>query len=184
MKKKKKKNRAKAKGSAFERLVCKELSLWVSNGIRDDLYWRSAMSGGRASVRFKKTNKTSSTQAGDITAIDPLGKPLLDVFCIECKTYKALHYQSLLFLKPKDSSFVGFWTQARDAANDHNLTPMLIAKQNKNAEPVVCLNTKGLNKLNGSTYAETYLYSSVLDLYVFIMTDFFKAFKLKRRRRV
>ena len=44
----------KQKGGEYERTVCKKLSLWVSNGTRDDIFWRSAMSGGRATLQRKK----------------------------------------------------------------------------------------------------------------------------------
>ena len=43
----------KEKGSSFERLVCKRMSMWLSKGERDDLFWRSAMSGGRATVQLR-----------------------------------------------------------------------------------------------------------------------------------
>jgi hypothetical protein len=44
----------KQKGSQFERDVCRELSLWVSHGKQEDVYWRSAMSGGRSTVAALK----------------------------------------------------------------------------------------------------------------------------------
>ena len=36
------------KGSEFEREMCKCLSLWWTDSKRDDVFWRSAQSGGRA----------------------------------------------------------------------------------------------------------------------------------------
>ena len=179
----KKKNKSKAKGSAFERKVCKLLSLWVSDGIRDDLYWRSAMSGGRASVRFKKGGQKSTNQAGDLTAIDPLGKSLLDVFCIECKTYKSLHFKSLLFLKPKDQSFVSFWKQTTTTAHQHDRLPMLIAKQKSNVETLICIDPKGLQQLNSRNkgyFMSDYLYSDKLKMYIFILEDFVYMFDLRK----
>ena len=47
----------KAKGSSFERLICKELSLWITGGEHQDVFWRSAMSGGRSTVAMKKGDK-------------------------------------------------------------------------------------------------------------------------------
>ena len=58
----------KQKGSGFERTICHELSMWISHGKHDDLFWRSSMSGGRATVMFKKGGQ-NRTQNGDITAI-------------------------------------------------------------------------------------------------------------------
>src|SRR5215216_6431446 len=44
------KRRCAGKGPQWEREVCRALSLWVTNGERVDVFWRSAMSGGRATV--------------------------------------------------------------------------------------------------------------------------------------
>lgn len=78
------------KGSAFEREICKRLSLWWTDGERDDVFWRSSQSGGRATLRAQKGMRTFGSY-GDIAAVDPIGQPLLDVFTIELKrgsTYK------------------------------------------------------------------------------------------------
>lgn len=131
----------KAKGSSFERQVCRDLSLWVSNGERDDLYWRSAMSGGRASVQFKKGGK-NLTQTGDITAIDPLGAPLTSAFLVECKFYRDLILVGLFHgIKTGISSH---WTKCVEQAKQHNKLPMLIARQNRVA-PMVVLDQDGIN---------------------------------------
>lgn len=77
-----------AKGSSFERKICKQLSLWWSGGKRDDIFWRSSQSGGRATQRSKSGRKTFGSY-GDIAAVDPIGLPLLEVFTIELKTGKS-----------------------------------------------------------------------------------------------
>ncbi|MBM3120244.1 MAG: hypothetical protein FJ006_12010, partial [Chloroflexi bacterium] len=59
-----------SKGASFERDISRQLSLWWTHGERDDVFWRSSMSGGRATVRAKKGQKTAY-QNGDITATDP-----------------------------------------------------------------------------------------------------------------
>lgn len=74
----------KRKGGAFERLICKKLSLWWTHGKRDDVFFRTASSGGRATQRAKKGKKTFG-QYGDIQAADPIGQPLIDTCVIECK---------------------------------------------------------------------------------------------------
>lgn len=76
---------SKGKGGGFEREVSTLLSLWVSDGTRDDIFWRSHGSGGRATCRGK-SGKTTEGQYGDQSATDPLGKPLIKAWCIECKT--------------------------------------------------------------------------------------------------
>ncbi len=72
------------KGSAFERETCKQLSLWWTGGLSDDVFWRSTISGGRATARSRKGMSTAG-QYGDIQAADPSGIPLLEVCSIELK---------------------------------------------------------------------------------------------------
>lgn len=72
------------KGGAFERRICKELSLWWTGGERDDVFWRTHASGGRATVRSRK-GKATKGQDSDISATDPIGDPLLRWTVIECK---------------------------------------------------------------------------------------------------
>ncbi len=72
------------KGSAYEREFCKKLSLWWSNGRREDIFWRTSQSGGRATTRAKK-DQTTVGQYGDIAATDPIGAPLMEVVTIELK---------------------------------------------------------------------------------------------------
>jgi hypothetical protein len=75
---------AKGKGSGFEREMCRALSLWWSDGERDDVFWRSAGSGAMAKTR-SKIGKNTFGQYGDIQAVDPIGQPLLDLCVIELK---------------------------------------------------------------------------------------------------
>lgn len=119
---------SKAKGGEFERAVCKRLSLWMTRGLRDDLFWRSAMSGGRATVRFNRGAR-NRTQAGDISAIDPIGERLTGQFLIECKAYKSLDLPGL-FYPQRSGGIVQFWDKCRKDAFKAGLSPMLVAKQN------------------------------------------------------
>ena len=73
-----------AKGSNFEREICKQLSLWWTDGKRDDIFWRTSASGAMAKVRSKTKQKTFG-QYGDVQAIDPIGQPLMDLVTIELK---------------------------------------------------------------------------------------------------
>jgi hypothetical protein len=74
-----------AKGAKFERDICKRLSRWWTNNKRDDVFRRSATSGGTATQRAKSGKKTFG-QYGDIAIADPIGQPLLDLCAIELKT--------------------------------------------------------------------------------------------------
>jgi hypothetical protein len=117
----------KAKGSNFERRVCKELSLWVTNGNREDVFWRSAMSGGRATIA-KRRGVNLRRQAGDITATAPEGHVLTDRFFIEVKHVRSLDFLS--FFTRSTGSLAKFWMTAKREARKHGLKPMIIAKQN------------------------------------------------------
>lgn len=116
----------KAKGSGFERKVCVALSQWVSKGEREDLFWRSAMSGGRATVRGKKGKKADS-QLGDISCVHHSGSEFLEKLIIECKFVKDLNLKGAVFGKGPLAKF--WWTLAH-LAQKHKRIPVLIAKQN------------------------------------------------------
>jgi len=72
------------KGSAFEREICKKLSLWWSDGERDDIFWRTSGSGARATTR-RKQGKRTRYESGDISFRDPVGKLFVDFFLLELK---------------------------------------------------------------------------------------------------
>lgn len=117
----------KSKGSSFERWICSALSLWSSEGKRDDLFWRSSLSGGRATVRFSK-GKDTKNQYGDIVAIDPDGFWFTDIFIVECKHYKDLELVPFLF----DKGFIWkTWGKLIDQCRNHKRTPFLVMKQNR-----------------------------------------------------
>lgn len=73
-----------AKGSNFERDICKLLSEWWTGDERDDVFWRTAGSGARATQRAKQ-NQNTFGQYGDVQATDPIGQPLIDLCTIELK---------------------------------------------------------------------------------------------------
>jgi hypothetical protein len=118
----------KAKGSAFEREICKALSLYVTQGEMDDVFWRSAMSGGRATVSAAKS-KLLSHVSGDLCATHPRGYGFIEKYYVECKYYKDLQYKTLV------TSNVGliahFWEVAQMEAIANNKEPVLILKQNQ-----------------------------------------------------
>jgi hypothetical protein len=119
--------KSKHKGSAFERTVCKQLSLWVSGGESDDLFWRSAMSGGRATVG-RKSGVHRDKHAGDITATSPAGHTLTDYWYVECKAYRDLALEGAMLAGT--GRLAKFWREACEQATHYKKMPMLIAKQN------------------------------------------------------
>ncbi len=89
------------KGSSFEREICKALSDWWTGGADSDVFWRTANSGGRATVRRKK-GKNSKHHNGDVDAIDPIGKPLIDLLTLELKRgYSRSTFADLLDKLPR-----------------------------------------------------------------------------------
>lgn len=119
---------SKQKGAHFERDVCKRLSLWVSGGEREDLFWRSAMSGGRATVG-RRQGKDLAKHSGDVSATHPMGHSLTDYWYIECKHVASLDLESAMLSDA--GRLVKFWRVACREAAEHKLMPMIIAKQNR-----------------------------------------------------
>jgi hypothetical protein len=74
-----------AKGSIYEREICKLLSLWWSGGESDNIFWRTSQSGGRATQRAKKNDGKKQAHAGDITAIDSSGNSFVQLVTVEIK---------------------------------------------------------------------------------------------------
>lgn len=132
----------KQKGASFEREVCVKLSLWVSEGKQEDVFWRSAMSGGRSTVAARKGKRLAS-QAGDISCIHPVGAYFSSQYVVECKHYANLDFQALVYGKGK---LAEFWHILETEAARCNKKPMLIAKQNR-MPVLVCLDKCGIRDL-------------------------------------
>jgi len=119
---------SKQKGSSFERLMCKKLSLWVTGGDSDSIFWRSAMSGGRATVKQNKLG--SGVGAGDISAVEERGYPYIDKFVFECKSYKNIKLFSLFTGTPKEGSIYDFWTTTVKLGYQLNKKPVVLVREN------------------------------------------------------
>lgn len=141
------------KGPAHERKTCQRLSLWVSNCTREDCFWRSAMSGGRARLMSKRVTEitpgrkmllTKETRkrafnaaAGDIAATHHLGGLLLDLFLIECKYYADLKLEALIY--GNEGLVTGWWRDLQQQGITYKRAPMLVLRQNNREELVgVC----------------------------------------------
>lgn len=62
--------------------------MWWSEEKRDDLFWRTSQSGGRATTRMKSGKRTAGAY-GDITAVDPEGAGLTKMWTFELKKGKS-----------------------------------------------------------------------------------------------
>jgi hypothetical protein len=135
---------AKGKGSAYERSVCKALSLWWSGGVSDDVFWRTSQSGGRATTR-RKQGKDTRAHCGDLCALDNEGAALTRVITLELKRgYSKYTIHDILDRSDRAAQqmFEAFICQAIKAAENAG-SPywMLIHKRDKREEMVYFPNT-------------------------------------------
>ena len=72
------------KGGIFERAIAVKLSSWMTDGERTDILWRSAGSGGRATMR-RRSGKDTANSHSDLRADDPIGFAFLKCLTTECK---------------------------------------------------------------------------------------------------
>lgn len=133
-----------AKGAGFERETCTDLSLWWSDGKRDDIFWRHD-SGSRAKGRSRK-GKTTFGAYGDIKAADPIGLPLTNTCTIELKRgYKQWSFLDCLDHPAKQwnqkertkQPFEKFVEQVMEDAETANTYPVIIAKRDKRQKIIV-----------------------------------------------
>lgn len=117
----------KAKGASFERGVCRRLSLWLSDGQSSDLLWRSAMSGGRATVQVN-SGKINLTQSGDVSAVGYGAYAFCERTFIEVKHYRDLSISRGFVCGTGVLS--NFWSVAQREADRYGKVPLLIARQN------------------------------------------------------
>ncbi len=133
-----KKGGSKRKGGKFERDMGKALSLWWTDNVTDDVFYRTASSGGRATVRAKG-KKVTYGQYGDLQAVNPVGKPLMDLCVVECKDGYPGQSPFDLLDEPRKQNpkFRGFFEQCLDEQKQAK-TPfwMLIARR-KGKVPMV-----------------------------------------------
>lgn len=126
--------KGKGKGSAFEREICKTLSLWWTKDKRDDVFWRSSNSGGRATVRHR-TGQSTFGQYGDVQATDPIGQPLINVCTIELKRgYSKENIHDILDSRPSKNPkmYEKFIIQASaDHKKAKSMYWMLIARRDR-----------------------------------------------------
>lgn len=116
-----------SKGGDFELEITKELSLWITDGKSKEVF-RRGRRGGR----------------GDITYREPIGKPLIDAWNIECKTGYSRKYKATLkkkrkitnwcIIDPIDSRgsntvFQDFWEQCAKDADKTKRIPILIFRR-------------------------------------------------------
>lgn len=115
------------KGGAFEIYVLRRISLWLTDGRRDDIFWRSATSGARATVQLKK-GVINMAQSGDISAIDPEGYEFINTTFVECKHRRDLAIDRGLVCGT--GLLANFWCVVVREAERYGKRPLLVARQN------------------------------------------------------
>ena len=116
----------KAKGSGYERTICKMLTKWKSNKEKPYIWWRSPSSGALATITAQNPDLT-----GDIIAVLPEGHFLTDIFSIEIKAgYPNSSFHK--FFKPvKNNEILQFWEQSLKDCKQSNKEPMVIYKKDR-----------------------------------------------------
>jgi len=175
-----------AKGSAYERKICRELSLWWTKGKRDDIFYRTAGSGGRATKRAKQ-NLTTANSAGDVGILDPIGKPFLDKVMIEIKRgytkgNEAKQIRTLSIIdnpkNQKEPLLIKWWNKAlKEAYLDNNKEVMIIFKRDrKNACAMLSFNMMNMIKYYNNIFYEKHLLimTKPKPFCIILLDDFFK----------
>lgn len=130
----------KQKGGNFEREICKQLSLWWSKGKTDDIFWRTAGSGARATQRQRRGAGKTFGQDGDMQATNPIGQPFIDLFTVELKRgYKDATLSSLIDAPEgaKVQPFMHFIEQAHRSAKNANTPYWLIIHKKDRREAII-----------------------------------------------
>lgn len=112
---------SKNKGSEFERLVGKKISLWLSQGQRKDLICRTVLSGGQFTV-------SGLGNPGDLMAQHPLAFKFFEKFVLECKHWK--NVEMIRFLAADDCGLYKALKKVQREADKHQKFYMLIVRQN------------------------------------------------------
>lgn len=142
-----------AKGGSFERKIATALSLWWSNGERDDIFWRTSGSGARAKVRSYK-GKGTFGQTGDLQATDPIGSPLIELCNFELKNgYKRWSIMDVVDRPEKKANQKERTKQTFETFIEKTVLDSQIAKS-----PYPCLITKKDSRLELITFPRDLYY--------------------------
>lgn len=121
----------KAKGSEFERSICKRLSLWLTGKEKPVVFWRSPASGGLGTI------KTAENVSGDIVSISDVSKWVCEKFSIECKNgYPSADLFKHIKNNIKNDEIEQFWEQCIRDSRTENKHGILVFKKKGN-QPII-----------------------------------------------
>jgi hypothetical protein len=133
------------KGSQFERDMCRLFSRWVSGGEREDLFWRTSQSGGRATACSRRGAALKSKGFyGDMSLEDadhPTAKLFADNVSVEFKRgYNRASIQDIIDLPARAATrtMEYFLEQAARDAEASDRLWMLVWKRDSR-DPIVVL---------------------------------------------
>lgn len=120
----------KAKGSAFERQVAKELSLWLTGGKDGKQLIRSVLSGGWSAGR--QTTQEGWRQVGDLAPNGPTGEEFRKRYAVECKHRRDI---DLYGIWTRSDAIVEWWDKLKKECGEVRTpqpvpTPILIFRAN------------------------------------------------------
>ena len=137
-----------AKGSNFERKMCKRFSLWWTDNKRDDVFWRTSQSGGRATERQKKNMKTAGGY-GDMMATHEIAKPFENIFIMEFKKGYDKDVGVLILVdgKQKEPTLLKWWNKNEKIKTESNRKFGLIVFQRNRRRPCIVMTTSLFDQL-------------------------------------
>ncbi len=178
-----------AKGSQYEREFAKQLGVWWCG--KEDAFWRTAGSGGRAKGRARRGIDTYG-QHGDIGSTRPEGDSLISLLCIELKRgYTGKSMQDLIDRtdKTKPNAWESWISQATESQQQSGSAFWMLVSKRDRKEAVVTVELEFLRTLKewdclvGSFFPLSILTADVRDLSsekksvmiaTFTVADFYK----------
>jgi len=151
------------KGANFERKICKVLSLWWSDYERDDIFWRTSQSGGRATERRKKGKRTAGSY-GDMTAIHESGKSFERTFLVELKKGYDKDVGALLLIdsNQKEPALLKWWIKNEKIRLENNRQYGLLIFQRNRRHPCIMMDEILFGQLE--QYAHIYVKSNLIQI--------------------
>jgi len=128
-------NQSSSKGFGFARQMCVLWSKWWTDDKDEDLFWRTAGSGSRATTR-RKRGAEDKWNHGDMKPDAPEGYELCAKWCFEFKFYQKYDIKGVIHHVNQQSDWMQWWAKIVDEAEAVGRDPILVTKQNK-GKPII-----------------------------------------------
>jgi hypothetical protein len=150
------------KGFPFENEICRQLSMWWSDGERNDIFCRTRASGAFATMRIK-SNKSTPYAGGDITFEDPIGQALTDTFIFSVKRGYNDKVSLLSFVDKEiknTPTLFKWWEQVEQQKSQHKKHAAALVFRRDYCMSVLALGTPTMVSIQ--IYLGNYPYSQVM----------------------